>query len=145
MQDTRTPFLLNCVENGINIVLALALYPLLRRRRASRCPGRSRTSPRWSSRSWRCAGGSAASRAAALPTRSCASCVATVVLAALAWSVATVIGYGTPARAIAATVVALLVGGVGMLATLQLLHVAELGLLRDAVRRRPLRAADDPV
>ena len=28
MQDTRTPFLLNCLENGINIVLALALYPL---------------------------------------------------------------------------------------------------------------------
>ena len=27
MQDTRTPFLLNCLENGINIVLALALYP----------------------------------------------------------------------------------------------------------------------
>ena len=29
MQDTRTPFLLNCLENGVNIVLALALYPSL--------------------------------------------------------------------------------------------------------------------
>ena len=27
MQDTRTPFLLNCIENGINIGFALALYP----------------------------------------------------------------------------------------------------------------------
>ena len=27
MQDTRTPFLLNCLENGLNIVLAIALYP----------------------------------------------------------------------------------------------------------------------
>src|SRR3954452_22707928 len=29
MQDTRTPFLLNCLENGVNVVLALALYPSL--------------------------------------------------------------------------------------------------------------------
>ncbi|MCZ7529602.1 MAG: murein biosynthesis integral membrane protein MurJ [Acidimicrobiia bacterium] len=29
MQDTRTPFLLNCAENGLNIVLALALFPSL--------------------------------------------------------------------------------------------------------------------
>jgi putative peptidoglycan lipid II flippase len=29
MQDTRTPFVLNAAENGLNVVLALALYPAL--------------------------------------------------------------------------------------------------------------------
>jgi putative peptidoglycan lipid II flippase len=29
MQDTRTPFVLNAVENGLNVVLGLALYPSL--------------------------------------------------------------------------------------------------------------------
>ena len=33
---------------------------------------------------------------------------------------------------------------VGFLAMLGVFHVGELALLRDAVRRRPLRAADDP-
>jgi putative peptidoglycan lipid II flippase len=142
MQDTRTPFLLNAFENGLNIVLAFALYPLFgvqglalswslayiaamvvalvaMRRRLGRLEGR---------------------RIADTLGR---VLVATAVLAALAWTVATVIGYGTPARAFVATVAALLVGGAGLLATLQVLHVDELSLLRDAVRRRPLRAADD--
>ncbi len=142
MQDTRTPFLLNCVENGINIVLALALYPVLgvqglalswsiayivamfvsleaMRRRLGRLEGRHMIDT--------------LARVFA----------ATVVLGALAWGVATVIGYATPARAMVATGAALVVGGAGFLATLQLLRVGELSLLRDAVRRRPLRAADE--
>ncbi len=69
--------------------------------------------------------------------------VATAVLAALAWGVATAIGYGTPAHAIVAVIAALAVGGVAFLVTLRLLHVRELSLLRDAVRRRPLRAGAD--
>jgi putative peptidoglycan lipid II flippase len=143
MQDTRTPFLLNALENGLNIVFAFALYPLFgvqglalswsiayivamvaalaaMRRRLGRLEGR-RT-------------GDTLGRVLA----------ATAVLAALAWGVATAIGYSTPARAILATAAALLVGLVGFLATLQVLHVGELALLRDALRRRPLRAADDP-
>lgn len=66
--------------------------------------------------------------------------VATVVLGALAWAVSTVVGYGTPGRAIVALIAALVVGGAGFLVTLQLLHVRELALLRDALRRRPLAA-----
>ena len=143
MQDTRTPFLLNALENGLNIVFAFALYPLFgvqglalswsiayivamvaslaaMRRRLGRLEGR---------------------RTADTLGRVLA---ATAVLAALAWGVATAIGYSTPARAILATAAALLVGLVGFLATLQVLHVGELALLRDALRRRPLRAADDP-
>jgi putative peptidoglycan lipid II flippase len=144
MQDTKTPFLLNCLENGINIVLALALYPAFgvqglalswaiayiiamvvsldaMRRRLGRLEGRQM----------------ADSLARVL--------VATVVLSVLAWGTATVIGYASPSRAIIATAAALLVGGIGFLATLQLLHVRELSLLRDAIRRRPLSAADEAV
>ncbi len=142
MQDTRTPFLLNCLENGINIVLALALYPVFgvqglalswsvayivamvvaldaMRRRLGRLEGRHM-----------------ADTLARVLT-------ASVVLGALAWGVSTVIGYATPGRAIVATGAALAIGGVGFLATLQVLHVGELSLLRDALRRRPLSAADD--
>ena len=72
MQDTRTPFLLNCLENGLNIVLAIALYPAFGVQ-GSRSPGRSRTSSRWSRRSSRCAGASTAWRAATWPIPSCAS------------------------------------------------------------------------
>jgi hypothetical protein len=59
---------------------------------------------------------------------------------AIAWAVAAVIGYDTPGRAIAATTAALAVGGVAFIAILHLLHVREVSLLRDAIRRRPLRA-----
>ena len=69
--------------------------------------------------------------------------LATFVLAALAWGTATVIGYATPGKAIIATTAALLVGGAGFLGMLQLLHVSELSLLYDAIRRRPLSAADE--
>lgn len=144
MQDTRTPFLLNCLENGINIVLALALYPAF--------------GVQGLALSWAIAYivamfvslGAMRKRLGRLDGRRVVDTLArvlgaTVVLAALAWGTAEVIGYGTPSRAIAATIAALLIGGAGFLAALQVLHVSELGLLRDAVRRRPLRAADDTV
>jgi putative peptidoglycan lipid II flippase len=144
MQDTRTPFLLNCLENGVNIVFAFALYPSLgvqglalswsiayivamfvsleaMRRRLGRLEGRRMVD----------------SLGRVL--------IATAVLAALAWGVATVIGYSTPASAIVATAAAIIVGGAGFLLALNLLHVSELSLLRDAVRRRPLSAADDAI
>jgi hypothetical protein len=70
--------------------------------------------------------------------------IASVVLGGLAWGVATAIGYASPGRAMVATVAALVVGGLGFLVALRLLQVRELGLLRDAVRRRPLKAADEP-
>ena len=139
MQDTKTPFLLNCLENGINILLALAFYPLFgvqglalswsiayivamfvsleaMRRRLGRLEGREMID----------------TLARVL--------VATVVLGALAWGVSTVVGYGTPGRAIVAVIAALVVGGAGFLVTLQLLHVRELALLRDVLLRRTLAA-----
>ena len=70
MQDTRTPFLLNCLENGINIAFALALVPALRRRGARRV-----VVDRLHRRDVRlarvpCAGGSVGSRGGASSTRS---------------------------------------------------------------------------
>jgi putative peptidoglycan lipid II flippase len=141
MQDTRTPFLLNCLENGLNIVLAIALYPALgvqglalawsvayvvamvaamvaMRRRLGRLEGR-----RLADTFGRVLAGSA-------------------VLAVLAWLVAQAVGYATPGQAIVATAAALAVGGAGFLLTTHLLRVGELHMLRDAVRRRA--PATDP-
>jgi putative peptidoglycan lipid II flippase len=143
MQDTRTPFLLNCLENGLNIVLAIALYPALgvqglalawsiayivamaaalvaMRRRLDRLEGRH------------------------LVDTFGRVLAGTAVLALLAWVVAQAIGYGTPGRAIVATTAALVVGGTGFLVTVHLLRVGELRLLRDAVRR-PVVTTDEAV
>jgi putative peptidoglycan lipid II flippase len=134
MQDTKTPFLLNCLENGINIVLAVALYPafgvqglalswsiayivamvvalVAMQRRLGRLEGRQLVDT-----FGRVLAGSA-------------------VLALLSWLVAQALGYATPGAAIVATVAALVVGGAGFLVTVHLLGVRELGLLRDALRR----------
>jgi putative peptidoglycan lipid II flippase len=134
MQDTRTPFLLNCLENGLNIVLAIALYPafgveglalswsiayivamvaalVAMRRRLDRLEGRH------------------------LADTFLRVLAGTAVLAGLSWAVAQAIGYDTPGRAIVATVAALVVGGTGFLVTVHLLRVGELRLLRDALRR----------
>jgi putative peptidoglycan lipid II flippase len=143
MQDTRTPFLLNCLENGLNIVLAIALYPSLgvqglalswsiayivamvaslaaMRRRLRRLEGRQ------------------------LVDSFGRVLAGTAVLALLAWLVAQAVGYGTPGRAIVATVAALVVGGGGFLVTVHLLRVGELGMLRDALRRSPPATDPDP-
>jgi putative peptidoglycan lipid II flippase len=139
MQDTRTPFLLNCLENGINIVLAFALYPAMgveglalswsiayivatvvalraMRHRLQRLEGR-----------------------AILQTFVRVG-IATLLLAGIAWLVATVIGYDTPVRAIAATTAALALGGTVFYLALRAMHVRELTDLTSAIRRRPLAA-----
>lgn len=142
MQDTRTPFLLNCLENGLNIVLAIALYPgfgvqglalawsiayivamvaalVAMRRRLDRLEGRH------------------------LADTFLRVLAGTVVLAGLAWGVAQTIGYDTPGRAIVATGAAMVAGGAGFLVTVHLLRVGELRLLRDSLRRS-LPAVDVP-
>lgn len=139
MQDTRTPFLLNCLENGINIVLAFAFYPWL---------GVEGLALSWSiayTVAMVVALWAMRQRLARLDGRDTVQTlvrvlVATGVLAALAWTVATVVGYDTPGRAIVATTAALLVGTTAFLATLHLLHVRELTTLKAALRRKPLTA-----
>ena len=69
LQDTRTPFLLNAFENGLNIVLAARAVPPLR------CPGpgvgveRRLLRRRRRSRCWSCAAGSAGSPTRPRPAR----------------------------------------------------------------------------
>ncbi len=66
--------------------------------------------------------------------------VQTFVRVGIAWLVATVIGYDTAVRAIAATTTALALGGTAFLLALRAMHVKELTDLTSAIRRRPVAA-----
>jgi putative peptidoglycan lipid II flippase len=140
MQDTRTPFLLNCIENGINIVFAFALYPTL---------GVQGLALAWSS-----AYGISAivslfwlqRRLGSLEGRRNATAVARIgvaaaVATAIAWVAGTAIGDSSATEAIVSCAVALTAAGTVYLVGLRLLGVPELTMLRDAVRRRPVTTA----
>ncbi len=139
MQDTRTPFLLNCLENGINIVLAFALYPVL--------------GVQGLALSWSIAYGVSALVAVAAMRhrlhrlegrRTLDSlgrvALASVVLAVSSFLVAHVIGFDTANEALLATTAAIAVGGSLFLLVLRLLRAEELTSLADALRRRPVVA-----
>jgi putative peptidoglycan lipid II flippase len=142
MQDTRTPFLVNCLENGLNIVLALALYPTLGvqglalawsiayvvasvvalaalRHRLGRLDGR----------------------------RNAVACarigVAAVASTAVAAVVGAAIGDDTAGRAIVACSVAIALAVLAYIVALRVLRVPELRLVGAALRRRPIDVADD--
>ncbi|HZJ28137.1 MAG TPA: murein biosynthesis integral membrane protein MurJ [Acidimicrobiia bacterium] len=140
MQDTRTPFLLNCFENGLNIVLALALYPslgvqglalswsiayfvasvlslLALRRKLGRLDGRRTVDV-----GWRIA-------------------VAAALATALAAGLGSAVGQASAARAIVACALALTAAGVTYLVTLRVLGVRELALVAAALTRRRVDAA----
>ncbi len=135
MQDTRTPFFLNCLENGINIVLALALYPVL---------GVQGLALAWSlayiisavvSLLWlrNRLGSLDGRRNTAVVVRiGASSAVATLV----AWLADTAIGDSSGVQAIATCFVAITAAAVVYLVGLRLLGVPELAMLRDALRRR---------
>lgn len=140
MQDTRTPFLLNCLENGLNIVLALALYPslgvrglalswsiayvvssvlalLALRAKLGRLDGRRNL------------------------TTGVRIAVAAGLATALAAGLAAGIGEGTTPRAILVCIVAIGSAGVIYLVVLRLLGVRELAFLGAALRRRRVDVA----
>jgi putative peptidoglycan lipid II flippase len=144
MQDTRTPFVLNCIENGINIVLAFALYPWLGvkglalswslayivasllalaslRRRLGNLDGRRNVGP--------------------LARIALASAAATLVVGVVGLAV----GHETTARAVLACTAAIGLGSIVYLATLRALRVPELHMLRDALRRRPVAPTVGPL
>jgi putative peptidoglycan lipid II flippase len=137
MQDTRTPFVLNCIENGVNVVLAFGFYPTLGvqglalawslaycfsavvsllwlRRRLGSLEGRRSTS--------------AFARIAA----------AAAAATAVAWVISEVIGDASAAQAIVACAVGISVAAAVYLIGLRLSGVPELTMLRDAMRRRPV-------
>ncbi|MGZ8762649.1 MAG: murein biosynthesis integral membrane protein MurJ [Acidimicrobiia bacterium] len=137
MQDTRTPFLLNCLENGVNIAFAFALYPTL--------------GVQGLALSWSIAYGISAvvsllwlrRRLGSLDGRRNLVAVARIAVAAtvttvVAWVTGRAIGDTSAAQAIVACLVALSTAVIVYLVGLRLLGVPELAMLRDAVRRRPL-------
>jgi putative peptidoglycan lipid II flippase len=135
LQDTRTPFFLNCFENGLNIVVALALYPLLH------VTGLAL--------SWSVAYG-VASVAAVIALRRRLGrldgsrllrslvrvSIASAALGVASWLVATAIGYGSGPRALVVLVAAGVTGVGAYIAVLVGLRAEEVTELRHALRRR---------
>lgn len=140
MQDTRTPFLLNCLENGINIVFAFALYPTLGVQGLALAWSIAYGISAFASLFW------LRHRLGALEGRRNAIAVARIAVAAavataVAWIAGSVIGDASAARAILACTVAISAAAAVYLIGLRLLRVPELAMLADAIRRRPVVAA----
>lgn len=140
MQDTRTPFLVNCFENALNIAAALLLYPALG------IPGLALAFALAYAVAAVVALAVMARRLAGLRGRQIGSTAARVLLVAAAvagvsWTVADRLGHATPQDAIVACLTAGATGFVVAIGGLRLLRVHELGELRDAFRRGAGRGA----
>jgi putative peptidoglycan lipid II flippase len=142
LQDTRTPFLVNCFENGLNIVLALVLFPslgvqglalayagaylvaavvalvLLRRR----------------------IGGGAGRTTVQMTVR---AAIAGVVLALAAAPFAAWFGADDAGHAVTAAVLGSLAGGLAYVGVLRLMGVHEIGSILGLLRRRRQVAPSD--
>ncbi|MCZ7527816.1 MAG: polysaccharide biosynthesis C-terminal domain-containing protein [Acidimicrobiia bacterium] len=134
LQDTRTPFLVNSFENGMNVVLAFALYPWLG------VPGLALAF----SLAYVLGAGVALvalrRRIASLDGRRLATVATRVVVAGAAtalaaWAVARVLDWAGPREAVATLAVGILAGAVVYVASLAVLRVDEARLL---LRRRPV-------
>ncbi len=135
LQDTRTPFVLNAFENGLNVLLAIVLFPHL---------GVQGLALAWSGAYFLAAvaamlvlrrriGGvpdAAAMRSAARAG------VAALAMAAVAAPVAGAIGHSSPAVALLATAVAGTAGALVYVVSLLVLRSEELASLMRLVRRR---------
>ncbi len=133
--NTRTPFLINCVENAVNIALAFPLYAWLG------IPGLALAF------SLAYFVGSAVTLGVlhrdlhGIDGRRLASTGVRVVLAALAvagvtWAIARGIGSSTTGEAILATVTGVVAGTTLYLGLCRVLKVAELGMLASLIPRR---------
>jgi len=141
LQDTRTPFLLNAFENGLNVVLAIVLFPQL---------GVQGLALAWSGAYLVAAAAAIVElrrRIGGIPdataVRSFARAgIAVVALAAVAAPIAGAIGRSSPARAFLATALAAAVGSLAYVVGLAVLRSDELGSLVGLVRRRDGSAPD---
>ncbi|HEY7107026.1 MAG TPA: murein biosynthesis integral membrane protein MurJ [Acidimicrobiia bacterium] len=138
--DTRTPFLLNCVENAVNIALAFPLYTWLG------IPGLALAF----SLAYFVGAGLTfvvlrhdlrGIDAAHLLSTGARVVAAAAVVGALAWAIAESIGWSTTTDAILSTVVGATVGGVAYVGLLLLLRVDELRVLSALLPRRARPAA----
>jgi putative peptidoglycan lipid II flippase len=135
LHDTFTPFWINAIENGVNVMLALALFPSL---------GVQGLALAWSGAY------SVAAVVAVVVLRrrvphpvdravgvsAIRAAAGTVLLAIVAASLATAIGHSTANRALVATAVAGIAGGGVYFAALMAMRTPELGSLLAVLRRR---------
>ncbi len=136
LHDTRTPFLINCFENAVNIALALVLYP------AFGIPGLA----------WAFSGAYAVSavvsmatfsrrigglRGRAVGTTAIRVTLVGLAVAAATWAVSHVIGWSSSGSAILATVAGVVVAVAVSIGGLAILRVEELGELASLFRRGP--------
>jgi putative peptidoglycan lipid II flippase len=130
-RDTRTPFIINCVENALNIALAFALFPSM--------------GVQGLALSWSLAYAIASvialtalrAQVGRLDARTITQSFAKMLAAGAAlalgvWVTIRAVGYATPGGGLVATVAGLGVGTVLYLAGLQILRVRELRLLVDS-------------
>ena len=140
MQDTRTPFLVNCFENAVNIVAALLLYSVLG------IPGLALSFSIAYTLSAILALAVMSRRLGGLRGRQIGSTFARALLVAAAvagvtWSIAQQLGSATPTEAIVTCAVAGIAGVAVAVGGLWLLRVHEMSELRDAFRRGAGRGA----
>jgi putative peptidoglycan lipid II flippase len=141
LRDTRTPFVINCFENALNIAFALALYPAL---------GVQGLALAWSAAYLISAGVALVAlrrRIGEIPGRSVGpavgkAAIGTVALAIVTIPLAAAIGRSTPSRALLATAAAAAAGGVVYIAVLAVTRSEELRSLLDLVRRRGAMPVD---
>ena len=141
MADTRTPFLLNLGENALNIVLAIALWGPL---------GVQGLALAWSISYFVAAAASlvvlrrrvGSGVAAGTMGATARAALGSVVLAIVAVALAAAIGDETARRALAATAVAAMAGGLGYVLVLAVTRSEELGAILGMIRRRGRNVAD---
>jgi putative peptidoglycan lipid II flippase len=146
LQDTRTPFFVNCFENGVNIVLALVLFPrfgvqglalayagayLVAALVALALLGR------------RIGGGASGGYDRGTVETALRCAIASGALALVAAPVAAAIGYDDAAQAAAAAIAGTVAGGLAYLGALRLLGVGEIATIIGLVRRRRTRFSPD--
>jgi putative peptidoglycan lipid II flippase len=134
LQNTRTPFFLNAFENGINIALALVLFPTFGVQGLAYAWGIAYLVAAIA------ALGALRGRIGSLPasvaTSTGRAVIAAVVMAVVTAPLAAAIGNDSPSRALLATAGAALAGGLVYLGVLVALRADELGELWAIVRRR---------
>lgn len=135
LRDTRTPFVVNLVENGLNVVLALALEPVFGLEGLGLAYGLAYTAAavlalRMLSRR---VGGLGLGAAAGSLAR---VAVASTALAVAALAVATGVGADTGPGALRRTVLAVVVGGAVYVGTLVVTRAPELDAARARAARR---------
>lgn len=136
LQDTRTPFLVNCLENALNVAFAIVLYPSLGVQGLALAYSAAYTVAAVAALALlrRRIGGLDGARTGALYAR---AGVAGAACAVVAWPLAGAFDPAGPGRAALALLVAVAGGGAAYVGVLRALRTPELAALGGLVRRSP--------